>query len=64
MTGDGKSIGSKFGISFYGNWVWKMKHYIDMSFMNLFNPNYLWVDYEKKGLAEQTENYPVVFTPD
>jgi len=36
MTGDGKAIGTKFGIAFTGKWVWKMKDYIDVSFMNLF----------------------------
>jgi hypothetical protein len=29
MTGDGKAIGTKFGIAFTGAWVWKMKDYID-----------------------------------
>jgi len=38
MTGDGKAIGNKFGISFTGKWVWNMKDYIDRSFMKLFNP--------------------------
>ena len=33
MTGDGRALGSKFGISFYGKWVWDMKDYIDVSFM-------------------------------
>ena len=47
MTGDGSCIGSKFGISFVGKWVWGMKDFIDMSFMNLFNPKYLYKDYEK-----------------
>lgn len=63
MTGDGRSIGSKFGISFYGTWVWRMKDYIDMSFMNLFNPNYLWNDYQNKGTSEQIEDYPVLISP-
>ena len=49
MTGDGNCIGSKFGISFVGKWVWGMKDYIDMSFMNLFNPRYLYKDYETMG---------------
>lgn len=37
MTGDGKAIGTKFGIAFTGKWVWKMKGYIDVGFMSLFN---------------------------
>jgi len=41
MTGDGIAIGSKFGIAFTGRWVWNMKDYIDVSFMNLFDRDYL-----------------------
>jgi len=54
ITGDGSSIGQKFGISFVGKWVWKMKNAIDMSFMDLFNPNYLFKDFEKNGTS-----YPI-----
>lgn len=46
MTGDERAMGSKFGISFYGKWVWNMKDYIDMSFMQLFDPHNLFVDYK------------------
>lgn len=49
MTGDEKAIGSKFGIAFTGKWVWKMKDRIDTSFMKLFDPQYLFKDYEKLG---------------
>lgn len=49
MTGDGKCIGSKYGIGFYGNWVWGLKDYIDMSFMNLFNANLLFEDFIEEG---------------
>jgi len=56
MTGDGSSIGSKFGISFVGKWVWEMKDFIDMSFMDLFNPNYLFNDYKNKGMAEPVDS--------
>lgn len=57
MTGDGKAVGQKFGIAFTGKWVWKMKDYIDVSFMNLFNKHYLFHDYDTKGYAEPvTEN--------
>jgi hypothetical protein len=56
MTGDGKCIGSKFGISFIGKWVWEMKDFIDMSFMNLFNPKYLFKDYATQGTLKQMED--------
>lgn len=36
MTGDEKAIGTKFGMAWSGKWVWKMKDFIDMSFMKLF----------------------------
>ena len=49
MTGDGKAVGTKFGISFTGKWVWKLKDYIDVSFMNLFNKHYLYHDFDTKG---------------
>ena len=45
MTGDGKSIGSKYGIAFTGRWVWEMKDYIDKAFMYLFDPEFLFKDY-------------------
>lgn len=56
MTGDGKAIGSKFGIAFTGKWVWGMKDYIDRSFMKLFSPNYLFKDYALRGCDEPLEN--------
>lgn len=56
MTGDGQCIGSKFGIGFYGKWVWELKDFIDMSFMDLFNPKYLYNDYANKGMAEPVES--------
>jgi NADH dehydrogenase FAD-containing subunit len=46
MTADGKAIGTKFGIAFTGKWVWKMKDYIDTNFMKLFDPYYLFKDFE------------------
>ena len=46
MTGDGKAIGTKFGIAFAGNWVWKMKDHIDRSFMKLFAPENLYETYD------------------
>lgn len=51
ITGDGSSIGQKFGISFVGKWVWKMKNAIDMSFVDLFNPNYLFKDFKNSGTS-------------
>lgn len=56
MTGDGKALGSKFGITFSGRWVWEMKDYIDTGFMKLFDPKYLFNDYKNKGTAEPIEN--------
>lgn len=49
MTGDGSAIGTKFGITFKGKWVWTMKDYIDQSFMDLFDANLLFEDYKHKG---------------
>ena len=56
MTGDGKAIGTKFGIAFSGKWVWNMKNHIDSSFMKLFDPYYLFKDYDTKGFAEPYES--------
>jgi hypothetical protein len=54
MTGDGKAVGSKFGIAFSGKWVWKMKDYIDVGFMTLFHPNHLYENYDiNKRVPEQ-----------
>ena len=57
MTGDGSCIGSKHGMGFVGTWVWKMKDYIDMSFMNLFDRRYLFKDYENQGDKEPIEDF-------
>lgn len=46
MTGDGKAIGTKFGIAFAGKWVWRMKDYIDVGFMRLFHPEFLYSNYD------------------
>ncbi len=53
-TGDKAGIGSKFGIAFSGKWVWALKDYIDVRFMNILDPNYLFHDYAKSGTK-----YPV-----
>ena len=41
VCGDGKAFGFRFGIPIYGKWVFQMKNAIDISFMNLFQPNFL-----------------------
>lgn len=56
MTGDRKAVGTKFGITFDGRWVWNMKDYIDVSFMKLFDPHFLFKDYDTRGTAEAQEN--------
>ena len=56
MTGNLKAVGTKFGFSFNGKWVWNMKDYIDVGFMKLFDPKYLFKDYENKGTAEPLEH--------
>lgn len=56
MTGDQKAIGTKFGIAFTGKWVWNMKNWIDTSFMKMFDPYYLFKDYDTKGYAVPDEN--------
>lgn len=35
-TGHKHAIGSRSGITFSGHWVWRLKHFIDQSFMNKF----------------------------
>lgn len=51
-TGDEKAIGCKFGMGFQGKWVWKMKDFIDVGFMKLFDPHLLFNDYETKGTSD------------
>lgn len=41
MTADEKAIATKYGITLVGKWVWEMKDFIDRSFVNLFDPHYL-----------------------
>jgi hypothetical protein len=66
MTGDGKAIGTKFGISFVGRWVWNMKDSIDVGFMKLFYANYLFNDHEnlvdpdEKGEQLAKEKAPII----
>jgi hypothetical protein len=68
MTGDGKAIGTKFGIAFAGKWVWKMKDHIDSSFMKLFAPENLYETYDysktfqqQKHLLKPLENADALF---
>jgi selenide,water dikinase len=56
MTGDGKALGAKFGITLAGKWVWNMKDWIDRGFMQLFDPNNLFRDYKQMGTSEPLEN--------
>ena len=56
MTGDQKAIGTKFGMAWSGKWVWNMKDYIDVGFMKLFQPQYLFRDYSSQGTAFPIEN--------
>lgn len=44
---DGYSIGNKFGLGFYGQWVWTMKNFIDKGFMDLFDVHKLFERYDK-----------------
>ena len=37
MCGDGYALGFRFGIPFYGMWVWELKNHIDRMFMDLFD---------------------------
>lgn len=66
MTGDGKAIGTKFGIAFVGRWVWNMKDYIDVGFMKLFYADYLFNDHETYNDPDETgaqlakERVPIV----
>lgn len=57
MTADGNCIGSKYSIGFVGKWVWELKDFIDMGFMNLFNPKYLFKDYETQGTKEPIDDF-------
>ena len=56
MTGDGKAIGTKFGMEWSGKWVWHMKDFIDVGFMKLFMPQYLFRDYATHGTELPIEN--------
>lgn len=53
--GNEHAIGAKFGIAFAGRWVWKMKDFIDRSFMKIFDGNYLFKDFKEKKFAEPLE---------
>ncbi len=36
MLGDARAIGTKFGITFTGRWVWNLKDHIDVTWMKRF----------------------------
>lgn len=55
-TGGKAGIGSKFGIAFSGKWVWAMKDFVDVKFMNILDPNYLFHDYATKGTADPVKD--------
>jgi len=58
MTGDRSCIGSRFGMTFVGDWVWELKDHIDYGFMDLFNPAYLFEDYKEHGtFTKPVENF-------
>lgn len=56
MTADLKAVGTKYGITFCGKWVWNMKDFIDRGFMKLFDPYYLFNDFDVKGTQEPLNN--------
>mgnify|MGYP007082967971 CR=1 FL=1 len=39
-----------------GKWVWKMRDYIDVGFMKLFMPQYLFRDFATNGTQFPVEN--------
>lgn len=56
MLGNGKAVGTKFGITFVGKWVWGMKDFIDLSFMHLFDARRLFEDYDNLGTQKPTDH--------
>ncbi|KAL3822739.1 hypothetical protein ACHAXA_001004 [Cyclostephanos tholiformis] len=51
MCGDGTALGFRFGIPFYGKWVWELKDHIDTMFMDLFR-------LEKLSQSDTTKSTP------
>jgi NADH dehydrogenase FAD-containing subunit len=47
------AFGTKFGISFYGKWVWEMKEFIDVTFVKMFEDKLNDVD-KVKELIDNT----------
>eukprot|EP01084_Bolivina_argentea_P124031 219795_1 len=66
-TGDGKAIGCKHNIAFKGAWVWKLKDWIDVSWMNKFDAKQLLNEAQKhfkpkiknNELKEEKDNEPI-----
>jgi hypothetical protein len=65
--GGGTAIGSRFDVSFYGQWVWSLKNHIDKFFIQLFQPAYLLNSENQEKLQIQqydaSEDLPVVENP-
>jgi selenide,water dikinase len=55
MCGDGTALGFRFGIPLYGKWVWLLKDFIDVMFMDLFDVNKLPKLDEKKDEYETSQ---------
>jgi NADH dehydrogenase FAD-containing subunit len=51
MCGDGTALGFRFGVPFYGKWVWELKDHIDSMFMDLFRLS-------KISQGDSTKNTP------
>ena len=47
---------SYMGMAWSGKWVWLMKDFIDVGFMKLFMPQYLFRDYATHGTELPIEN--------
>ena len=54
--GDGTALGFRFGIPFYGTWVWRLKDHIDRTFMDLFDAKLL-PTCDDEGLREGETKY-------
>eukprot|EP00055_Hartaetosiga_balthica_P014182 m.76502 g.76502 ORF g.76502 m.76502 type:complete len:156 (-) comp8516_c1_seq9:457-924(-) len=54
ILGNGSAIGAKWGIAFHGQWVWKLKDYIDRAWMYLFGHEHPYPDELKKEGQEKS----------
>ena len=55
MCGDGTALGFRFGIPLRGKWVWQLKDYIDVMFMDLFDVSKLQKLDGKKGKYDTSQ---------